>query len=124
MATLKQDEVIQNACEWIEALAQADYPQGFNQLKDKERRYCCLGAGREVMGGPQGDSCMGYLSYQEQGDLGLKGFHVQRRLARFNDSMHLTHPQIAVRILLHPRTFFRAAVARGVEEHFFGGGHA
>lgn len=104
------EDKIEAACEWIELLAEARFPQATRRLANGESR-CCLGVMRDVCGS-------GELDWKDT----LEDCcfpHDQFELAKLND-YRLTHPEIARDVLRNLRQYFDPDVAEGVAEYFWG----
>jgi len=136
------EDKIEQACEWIIALAADDYFQTTgvmhknvhdNTIESWVVNYnpsygmCCLGVLRSMAHPdiPELDEKSPEESElawsepapweREQYGIHLKGLG---RLVMFNDEDQLTFPEIAKELVAAPKQFFHKAVAEGVAEYF------
>jgi len=113
------EEQIENACEWIETLARAEFPKGMERLARGDSR-CCLGVARDIVNGSETNDSPDLDESQEY--CGLLA-SAQLILSDMNDGFggkEKTHPEIASEILRFPDTYFTPRVAYGVKEYFYG----
>lgn len=127
------EDIIENACEWIKALASNEFSQTQGRMKDMDG-FCCLGVARHITDfgdvvHPQYELDLSELEWFEKEFLGLRdseGYHVSApvSLIRYNDERGYTFPMIAAALLCELESFFEDDVAAGVEDYFFNGGAA
>ena len=135
--------------DWITALAQNDYKQGTGRMSsafgveggldvdptDGHTRgvawgkvpatssFCCLGVNRfmdthEIESGSQDEYDTLTPDLWEYEEMGLTNKGVDQ-LVTYNDTMKLSFPEIALRVLRDPHLHFVPEVAEEVIEHFW-----
>jgi hypothetical protein len=113
------EDVIENAIEWIDELAQNNYKQDKGAMQTN-KGFCCLGVARELM--EPTDSFLFKtiyrLSYEETKHYGLLPRGVSCCM-EMNDNDGLTFPEIAAALVKKPHFFFKSAVAEGIQEHYY-----
>ena len=139
------EEQVEEACEWIVALAQDDFEQTTNVMckgvdgnsvaswvakSTPESGMCCLGVLRSMSHPdvPEEDESGEYdpayvldnsePNKWERAEYGLTNPGVAF-LVGYNDTYKLSFPQIAFKILEQPDKHFVQEVAEGIEEYFF-----
>jgi len=149
MDKMDTEDQVEQACEWIVALAQNDFEQTTNVMCRgvdgdsvaswvadfaPESGMCCLGVLRSMAHPdvPEGDKDGAFIepaylldstepAVWEREEYGLTNLGVTY-LVGYNDMVMLSFPQIAAKILAQPHNHFVQEVAEGIEEYFFGGG--
>lgn len=125
---LDLNEKIQNAVEWIEALAADEYGQTTRVLGSLERGFCCLGVARhECFVKDSGDDLLSLAGARDMGlysgfgrPCTIKKYDHLPALVSLNDEAGYTFPQIAQHLLSNLTAYFRPDVAEGIAEYFWG----
>jgi hypothetical protein len=115
------EEQVEKAVDWIEALCDNSFDQGFNRMIDKNGGFCCLQVGKYVNNLGGGEEDLEYaLSVEETEEVGLKTYNSQDYLSELNDVDGFSHDRIGKELLSNLKFFFKKEVAEGIAEHFWG----
>lgn len=111
------EEIIENACEWIETLAANEFKQNQGQLGDESTGFCCLGVANFMFnfGGDYSDTNLTPSGFDALG-ITYAGASLAISL---NDDYSYSFPEIARELISKPCNFFPPAVAQGIKEHFW-----
>ena len=137
--TIKQKS--ENAIKWLKALLSGRYPQGSDQLGDKESGYCCWGVACRILlpSYKKTDGwddriapLIGYIDENENGPLSFKVrkdyydeyygretyCDVGSNLAELNDDLHLTFKEIATILIVRAKDLFESGVAKEIRKWY------
>lgn len=127
---ITEQEQIDNAIKWLEALLSGNYKQAPDQLGDEETGFCCWGLGCFIVKKDYSPSqgwdteLYKYLGFKDKDGLinprlviDLLEGYTYGDLAGANDSGHVSFKQIAEYLIQNPNNFF-PHVAEAITKHF------
>lgn len=135
--TIKQKS--ENAIKWLKALLSGRYPQGSDQLGNREYGYCCWGVACKILLPSYNTTdgwdnritpLIGFKSLENSGPIGFEvrrdylneyeeeTWDTENNLAGLNDNLNLTFKEIATILIIRAKDSFVPGVAKEIRKWY------